>query len=92
MIYRCRLDDGREIPIEADSAGDAIQAALEDNRGHCVQSCSRGTPGEKGTGFIEYEVPRHSALPVQPVLGAVQIVQEAMFAEDDPPAPPQNPV
>lgn len=86
MIYRCRLDDGREIPIEADSAGDAIQAALEEHRGHCVQACSRGIPGEKGTGFIEYEVPRHSPLPVRPILGAVQAIQEAMFT-DEPPRP-----
>lgn len=89
MIYQCLMDDGRDLPIEAENAADAIQSALEQNRGHVVRACYRGSRLKKGVGFIEYEVPRHSALPVLPILGAVQAIQEAMFAEDPPPPRPK---
>ena len=90
MIYQCLMDDGRDLPIEAENAADAIQSALELNRGHVVRECYRGSRSKKGVGYIEYEVPRHSALPVRPILGAIQAIQEAMFTEDPRPPDPKS--
>jgi len=73
------MDDGQDLPVDADSAADAIQAALERNRGHRVRECYKGSRTKKGAGYVEYEVPRHDPLPVKPILGAVQAIQEAMF-------------
>ena len=81
MIYQCLMDDGLDVPVEAESAADAIQSALEKHRGHRVCECYRGSRLKKGAGYVEYEVPRHEALPVRPVLSDVQVIQDGMFDE-----------
>lgn len=79
MIYQCVMDDDLDVPVEAESAADAIQSALEKHRGHRVCACYKGSRTKKGVGYVEYEVPRHDPLPVRPITDAVQAVQDGMF-------------
>lgn len=61
MIYHVCMSNAANHAVEADSAADAIQSALEQHRGLTVTKCWRGN-GDAG---INYEVPKHSALPVE---------------------------
>jgi hypothetical protein len=73
------MDDGHGVDVEADSAADAIQGALEQHRGHRVHECYKGSRSKKGAGYVEYDVPRHDPLPVKTSAGPVHAVQDAMF-------------
>jgi hypothetical protein len=79
VTYQCVMDDGLDVPIEADSAADAIQSALEKHPGHRVCVCYKGSRTKKGAGYVEYDVPRHDPMSVRAAPAAARVVQEAMF-------------
>lgn len=63
MIYSCVMSDGKTLLVDAENAADAMQDALEMNRGTTVKECYCGNKEIKARGFIEYDIPKHCALP-----------------------------
>lgn len=75
ITYKITMDDGKRVDLPSNNAAQAIQKALEQFPGRKVVDCYSGfrenhiavtNSGsmERGPEWIDYEIPKHDALPV----------------------------
>lgn len=77
QTYHILMEDGSKHDVRADSAGEAIYAALHRNRGVRVATCFAGGYAQSqedlvpddNAGRITFEVPKHKAMDLEPGAG-----------------------
>lgn len=68
MTYHVTMSDGAMRHIAGTSAAEAMSKALDRNRGLIVTGCFSGNvdlTANKQTGRINYDIPKHSPLPMK---------------------------
>ena len=65
------MSSGKKLDVGAESAGEAIMRALQMERGETVVGCGSGAKDRDATnaGWIDYDIPKHTALPLVPEPG-----------------------